>query len=397
MVAAKERPTKLLHVMTVAESTGFLTGQVGYLRSKGFDISVLSSPGQALDQFGADEQVRTLTVDMPRRISPLSDLRALWKIRQHIRELEPQIAHAHTPKGGLLGMAAAWSAGVPVRIYHIHGLPFLTAEGRKRNILRWSERTSCRLATRVLCVSRSIRQVVIDEGFCPASKITVLHEGSVNGVDAQVRFAPQAVTTGVREDMRASLGISPDAAVIGFIGRIVRDKGLIELTEAWSKLRLEYPNLHLLIVGPFEPQDPVPQDVKETLCGDPRVHLVGLDWNTPPYYSAMDIVTLPSYREGFPSVPLEAAAMELPVVATRIPGCIDAVVDGVTGTLVPPRNGQALANALRAYLESAELRRKHGAEGRKRVLRDYRQEAIWEAVHTEYSRLLRVSGASGGS
>jgi glycosyltransferase involved in cell wall biosynthesis len=185
--------------------------------------------------------------------------------------------------------------------------------------------------------------------------------------------------------------------VVGFVGRIVRDKGIAELVAAWKTLRAEFPNLHLLMVGSFEPQDAVSPDVENLLTSDERIHLTGIVYNTAPVYAAMDILTLPTYREGLPNVPLEAAAMELPVVATLIPGCIDAVQDGVTGTLVPPRNAEALADAIRMYLHDSELRRQHGQVGRDRVLREFRQEAIWEAVYQEYLQLLQQQGLSAPS
>jgi glycosyltransferase involved in cell wall biosynthesis len=246
-------------------------------------------------------------------------------------------------------------------------------------------------------VSHSVRREAVEARICPPEKIEVLLGGSGNGVDAAGRFDPDAYDDGVRAETRARFGIPRDAVVIGFVGRIVRDKGVVELTGAWRELRERYPHLHLILVGPFEPQDPVPEETERLLREDPRVRLAGMDWNTPPLYAAMDLVALPTYREGFPNVPLEAAAMRLPVVATRIPGCVDAVADGVTGLLVPPRDPAALRDALSRYLDHPELRLLHGAAGRERVLREYRQEALWEVLYAEYRRLLvaRV-GASAG-
>ena len=390
----KDHPIKLLHITTVPGTLNFFRGQVGYMKTKGFEVHALSSPGEGLEQFGEREHIAVCSVEMPRRITPLKDLVALLSLWKRIRQIRPHIVHAHTPKGGLLGMVAATLTQTPVRIYHIHGLPMVTATGSKRTLLRWTEKISCRLANQVLCVSHSVREVAIAEGLCPAAKVKTLLNGSVNGVDAQARFNPDRVGHLARLQTRAQHGMPAEGLVIGFVGRLVRDKGLVELSQAWQTLRREYPGLHLMVVGPFEPRDPVPADVKEALVSDPRVHLLGNDPNTPPLYSAMDIVILPTYREGFPNVPMEAAAMGLPVVATDTPGCVEAVLHGMTGQLVPARDSGALAQAIKTYVDDPELRRRHGAAGRQRMLRDFHPEDIWEAVHQEYRRLLRERGVS---
>ncbi|MBW4637294.1 MAG: glycosyltransferase family 4 protein [Gloeocapsa sp. UFS-A4-WI-NPMV-4B04] len=391
-----EKIVKLLQITTVPETLSFLKGQTGYMKARGFEVHALSSPGEFLTEFAESEQVSVYAVKMHRRITPLQDIYAIFQVWLHLRQIRPQIVHAHTPKGGLVGTISAWLAGVPVRIYHIRGLPFMTATGYKRLLLRWSEKVSCLLANQVLCVSHSIREVAVAE-ICPADKVKVLLGGSGNGVDASGKFNPAQVGVHTRQEIRKKYGIPGEALVVGFVGRIVRDKGIAELVAAWKTLRAEFPNLHLLMVGSFEPQDAVSPDIENLLTSDERIHLTGIVYNTAPVYAAMDILTLPTYREGLPNVPLEAAAMELPVVATLIPGCIDAVQDGVTGTLVPPRNAEALADAIRMYLHDSELRRQHGQVGRDRVLRGFRQEAIWEAVYQEYLQLLQHQGLSAPS
>jgi glycosyltransferase involved in cell wall biosynthesis len=392
-IAPEQRPPhRLVHVTTVPETLAFLNGQAAYLRARGIEVHALSSPGEWAGTFRTREQVPVHTVELTRRITPLHDLRAVGRIRRIVRQVRPDIVHGHTPKGGLLAMIAASLEGVPVRIYHLHGLPLMTATGLKRRLLQWTETISCRLAHQVLCVSNSVREVAIAEGLCPAHKIKVLLGGSINGVDADGQFNPARLPAATRTEIRNRYGIPPDATVAGFVGRIVRDKGMAELAWAWRTLREEYPQLHLLMVGPFEPQDPVPTEVEALLREDPRIHLVGVCWETPPLYAAMDLVILPTYREGFPVVPLEAAAMGLPVVATRIPGCVEAVQDRTTGLLVPVRDAAALAEAIRGYLHNPELARRHGRAGRERVLCDFRREAMWEALSWEYARLLRTAG-----
>jgi glycosyltransferase involved in cell wall biosynthesis len=383
---------RLVHITTVPESLPFFTGQVGYMKSRGFDVQALSSPGKELDRFAATERIFVHAVPMARRITPLRDLMAVVRLRHRLRSLQPHIVHAHTPKGGLLGMIGACLARVPVRMYHIHGLPLMTATGLKRRLLKATERVACALAHQVLCVSHSVRDVAIAERLCPPDKIKVLLHGSVNGVDAVGQFNPRNLSPAARDEVRARYGIAPDALVAGFVGRVVRDKGLTELAQAWQELRAAFPDLHLLIVGPFEPQDPLPVEVEALLRSDPRVHLAGECGNVAPLYAAMDLLVLPTYREGLVIVALEAAAMELPIVATRIPGCVDAVQDGVTATLVPVRDAVALEAAVRRYLGDPELRRRHGQAGRQLVLRDFAQPVLWEALYQEYTRLLRDRG-----
>jgi glycosyltransferase involved in cell wall biosynthesis len=383
---------RLLHITTVSMSLTFLRGQIGFMRRRGLDVSVISSPGPELAEIAHAEGAVTLAVPMRRQITPLKDMSAVVALVGAMRRLRPTIVHAHTPKGGLLGMIAAALCRVPVRVYHMRGLPLMGATGWKRQLLRVTERMACGLAHEVICVSHSVRSEAVEAGLCPPHRIRVLLGGSGNGVDASGRFDPARQGDAVRRRVRTELGIGDDDVVLGFVGRIVRDKGVVELAAAWQVLRREHPEAHLVLVGPFEPQDPLPPQLEAALRADERVHLVGMTWDTPPLYAAMDLAVLPTYREGFPNVPLEAAAMELPMVATRIPGCIDAVVDGVTGLLAEPRDAVDLAATLRRYLADPALRREHGRAGRRRVLRDFRPAGIWEAVFDQYVRLLRARG-----
>ncbi|MGC4121296.1 MAG: glycosyltransferase family 4 protein [Myxococcales bacterium] len=385
---------RLLHVTTVPSTLTFLTGQAAFLRPRGFEVLAVSSPGDELERFGAAEGVTCFAVPMARRISPFEDLVALARLFKLFRRLKPDIVDAHTPKAGLLGILAAWLAGVPVRVYHLHGLRFLTVHGLRRHLLVAAERVAGGLATQVLCVSRSYAELTSRYRLAPDRKVGVLLAGSINGVDTRA-FRPP----GSREERRAArraLGVPEDARVVGFVGRLARDKGIVELAEAWQRLREELPDAHLVLVGPYEEGDPVPQPVLTQLLSDPRVTMAGLRADAARCYQAFDVLALPTYREGLGMASLEAAATAVPVVSTRVPGCTDAIVDGVTGTLVPPRDERELARALRAYLEDPALRRRHGAAARRRVVQEFGQQRIWEALHHEYLRLRARSATVAG-
>jgi glycosyltransferase involved in cell wall biosynthesis len=378
---------RLFHVTTVPLSLRFLGGQVGFMRARGYEVHAVSSPGPLLDAFGRSEGVPVHAVPMSRRVDPAGDLRALARLIRLFRRHRPDIVHAHTPKGGLLGMMAAAAARVPVRVYHMRGLPLVTATGTKRVLLAGTERVACGLASTTLSVSPSLRRRALDLGLTSEDRIQVLLGGSGNGVDAQARFVPSPERARGRA-ARAALGIPEAAEVVGFVGRLARDKGLVELAGAWARLREARPAAHLVLVGPEEPEDPVPPAIARALEADPRVHLVGFTEDTPALYEAFDVVALPTYREGFPNVLLEAAAMSLPVVATEVDGCVDAVVPGVTGELVPARDAEGLRAAIERYLQDPARRVAHGAAARARVEARFEQERLWAAIEALYRELL---------
>ena len=383
---------KLIHVTTVPHTLHFLIGQISFMRQAGFDVQTVSRTDEKLDFFLQHESVVHHAVPLARTLNPWRDLvccHQLWRI---FRQEKPTIVHAHTPKAGLLAMLAATLAGVPVRVYHIHGLRFATLRGWRRQLVIHCEKWACWLASSVLCVSRSAKIEAVRAGLASPADLQVLGPGSISGLDAEQRFHPDRVSLTERRGVRERAGIPQDAIVVGFLGRLVRDKGIEELAAAWREVRARHRQAHLLLVGDFEEEDPVSLETRRELEADQRVHRLGYDPEAPRLFSAMDVFCLPSYREGLPYVALEAAAMELPVVSTRVTGCVDAVVDGDTGTLVDCGNVSQLTEALLRYTTDADLAQQHGKAGRRRILAEFPPERIWRFLLAEYDRLLADAG-----
>lgn len=368
-----------------------MRGQLGYCARAGFDVHVVASLGAERPPV-VDEGVTLHSVDMNRNLAPAADLASVARARSLLARLRPDVVQAGTPKAALVGTIAARLCGTRIRIHHVRGLAHATGAKGRSFAAAAATRMSCALATHVLCVSESVRETLVQERFCSREKTHVLARGSSNGVDAAGRFDPEK-HRGARSDLRQSLSIPEDSLVIGFVGRLVRDKGIETLFDAWSRLRRQFASAFLLLIGPFEDGDPLRLHVREGLLSDPRVRVTRTDWGqAAPWYSAMDIVAFPSLREGFPNVPMEAAAMRLPVVAARVGGSTDAVVDGETGLLVEPRDARGLAEALTRLLSDPVLADRLGTQGRQRALADYRPESIWEAQVDWYRSLLGVSG-----
>jgi glycosyltransferase involved in cell wall biosynthesis len=260
-------------------------------------------------------------------------------------------------------------------------------DGAGRRVLTFLTWVTCRLAHRVICVSESLRLRAIECGVVDQERAVVLGAGSCNGLDER-SFAPTAERTAAGSALRERLGIPPSSCVIGFVGRIALDKGVGELAAAWRVLRQSWPELHWIVVGREDDTDPVPAGVLAEMAADPRCHLVGHLDDVAIAYAAMDLLVLPTYREGFGNVLIEAAAMERPTVATEVTGCVDAVEDGVTGTLVPPRDPAALAAAIDRYVADPDLRHRHGSAGAARARLLFGQQVLWDRKHGEYRRLL---------
>jgi len=365
----------------------FFVTQARQLRAAGFAIEAVSAPGDKLEEFRRLTGVPAHGVRFERRMHPLADLRALWSLWNLLRWRRPAIVHTHTPKAGLIGMIAAALLKIPVRIYTVNGLVLETRLGLARWVLVTTERLACRLATQVLCVSPSLARRMSELELCPPAKLRVLGSGASHGVDL-AQFDPSAPwADGGR--VRRRYGIPPDALVVGFAGRIVRDKGIEELAAAWINLREEFTSLHLLLCGVFESNDAIRTDTRALLSSDDRVHLTGgMISDMPSAYAAMDVVVLPSWREGLPNVALEAAAMKLPIVATRATGCVDAVADGVTGLLTTPGDAGELAQAIRALLEDPDRRQRMGEAGRRFVGERFSEREVTARLAAEYWRLL---------
>jgi lipopolysaccharide/colanic/teichoic acid biosynthesis glycosyltransferase len=384
--SAEARPPRLLYAVTASMSTCFYRGRLSYLRDRGFDMHFVSSPGPELDQTGVREGVTTHALPMHREIALLADVVALFRAWRLLRRLKPDIVDAATPKASLIFLLAAAACGVPCRVYSLFGLRLETTCGRMRWLLTQLERVACACAHRCLCISPSLRQRAIELGLASPDKFVVIGVGSEQGISAD-KFAPSPAVRQQAEQLRRELGIEPSAPVVGFVGRLVRDKGVAELVEAYFRLKPRFPSLVLLLVGQYEEGDPVDPRTRRLIESTSGIIAPGQVDNVVPYYQIMDVLASPTYREGFGTVSLEASAVGKPVVTTNATGARDAVVDGKTGLIVPVGDSDALAKALGRVLENPELARQMGEAGRQRVIAEFPRERIWQGVEELYRTL----------
>jgi glycosyltransferase involved in cell wall biosynthesis len=324
---------------------------------------------------------RIVSLRLERDIAPLADLRALAWLWRHFRAEPYQLVQSITPKAGLLGMLAARLAGVPVRLHIYTGQVWATRRGPMRALLKAADRLISASATQVLADSFSQRDFLVAQAVVNPAKIGVLGLGSVSGVDAG-RFRPDAAK---RAQLRAELGIAESAALFLYLGRLKRDKGVLDLARAFALCT--DPQSQLLLVGPDE--DRLLPEV-ERICAAcrARLHVAGYSGEPERYLAASDVLCLPSYREGFGVVILEAAAAGLPAIGSRIYGITDAIVEGETGLLFGAGDVQQLALRLRTLAGDAQLRSRMGRSARERALRDFAEERLTGALLALYRQLL---------
>jgi lipopolysaccharide/colanic/teichoic acid biosynthesis glycosyltransferase len=389
-------PPRLLYAVTAPESTAFLRGRLAYLTEHGYDVHVVSSPGDGLDATGRSEGVTTHALRMQREPAPLADIVSLVRAWRLLRRLEPDIVDASTPKAGLLFSLASFLSGVPCRVYSMWGLRLETATGFLRLLLTLTERVACACAHRVECLGPSLRQLAIESKLANPKKLVVIGAGGT-GIATQAFALTPAVARQV-ERLRRELHIETGTPVVGYVGRLVRDKGINELVAAFMRLKQRFPRLTLLLVGQYEDADPVDTRTRRLIETTPGI--VASGWvefdEVVPFYHLMDTLALPTYREGHGGVTLEASAAGKPVVTTNATGAKDTVIDGVTGFAVPVGDAEALANALGRLLENPELARQMGEAGRKWVKAEFQAERIWKGTADLYREMLSASRRRAG-
>jgi glycosyltransferase involved in cell wall biosynthesis len=389
---------RLCRIVTVPETfAALLLEQLRYIARHGIDLTLVSAPGEGLVEVARDVGVESVGVPMVRQPSPAADLQSLMRLTRVLQRGRFDIVHSTTPKAGLLTAIAARLAGVPIRIHTFTGQPWVELAGLRRRIPREADRLIARLSTRCYADSPSQREFLIAEGLAISGSIDVIGNGSLGGVDVD-RFSLTRWGGATAIETRRELTIPDDVPVVVFVGRVTRDKGIVELTRAFEALAARDPRVHLLLVGPFEPdRDPLPPETLDRLTHHPRIRSIGFTRTPEKYLAVADVFCLPSYREGFPNAVVEAAAMELPAVIAGVTGSVDTVVEGVTGLVVPPKDSAALAQALERLLASRELRRGQGTAARARVIRDFSATRVNEGVVAEYWRLMGQPGGPGSA
>lgn len=330
-------------------------------------------------------------VRIERKESPWRDLLALYRLFVLFRKHRFQLVHSISPKGGLLGMLAAWLARVPIRVHTFQGEVWATRRGLWRAILKLMDRLVGVLATRITVVSHSERNFLIAEKIIAANKSEVLGQGSICGIDPE-RFRADAA---MRATVRHELGIPDEAVVVLFVGRLNRDKGILDLAEAFAKLAKTIPEAILLVVGPDE--EGIFESVMQ-ICSElaAQVRRVGFTQTPEKFMAAADLLCLPSYREGFGLVIVEAAAVGIPSVCSQIYGITDAVDNGVTGLLFPAGNIPALEHELSRLLQDADLRRVMGMAAKERALSMFSQDRVVAAMLMFYAELMQEKPARMG-
>jgi glycosyltransferase involved in cell wall biosynthesis len=353
------------------------------LREAGFKVTLVTGPGELLERTAAREGVEAVAVPMKRGVAPLADLLSLVRLWLLLGRLRPDLVEFSTPKAGLLGSLAALLRGVPRRIYVLRGLRLETATGFKLRAMLIGERISAACAHVVLCNSASLRERALELGVARPAKLKLLGDGSSIGVDTR-HFCPGP------SDVRDQLGLGSEAQVVGFVGRLTRDKGVPELIEAFHAILDAAPTACLLLVGWFdESEDALGWDLRARIRNHPRVHMTGYVRDTAPYYRAMDLMVLPTWREGFPNVVLEAAATGIPVITTLATGARDSVIPEVTGLLIPPGYPEAISEAVLKLLGDPEWRGQMGRSARAWVQQHYADAHVLGLTTAYYQGLLK--------
>ncbi|TXE11667.1 glycosyltransferase family 4 protein [Seonamhaeicola algicola] len=377
----------LIRITTIPNSLGgLLKGQLQFM-TQHYRVLGVADPGldNKLQQVGQQEGVATIPVPMTRKITPLKDLKAVYQLYKLFKKEQPFIVHSHTPKAGTLGMIAAKLAGVPHRLHTIAGLPLVEATGNKRRLLNLVEKITYACATKIYPNAYGLVAIILENKFTHKGKLKVLASGSSNGIDTN-HFDPALYTNATKQATRAQLNIQDDDVVYVFVGRMVADKGVNELVTAFNRLQGLHSNTKLLLVGDYETAlDPLLPETLDIINTNP--HIISTGWvnDVRPYFAIANILTFPSYREGFPNVVMQAGAMGLPAIVTNINGCNEIIIEGENGTIIPVKDSTLLYEKMKAfYIRPNQYTT---AKCRQLIVDRYQRQKVWDAILEEYQQL----------
>jgi glycosyltransferase involved in cell wall biosynthesis len=387
----KNKP-RLLRITTAPISLKILlNGQLTFFEKQGFELLAASAAGKDVEFFKR-EGIKHQVVPMTRKITPFQDLLSLISLVLIIRKFKPHIVHTHTPKAGLLGMIAAWLCGTPIRLHTVAGLPLMETRGFTRKLLMLTERITYGCATAVYSNSKGLK-TFIEKELKPGIPILMIGKGSSNGIDT-AHFDRTPELENESNSIRARYGIEKGDLVFSFVGRIVKDKGITELIEAFKSIRLKNTGalnrLFLMLIGPFEQElDPLSEEDYYFLKNDLQVILAGFQTDVRPWILASDVFTFPSYREGFPNVVLQACSLKVPCIVSDINGCNEIIDHNNTGLIVPAKDSARLAEAMQLLKTDHLLRQVFSERSREIVVANFSQQYIWSELLNEYQRLLK--------
>lgn len=380
---------KLVRITTVPLSLEkLLENQLSYMSSF-FQVTAISSDAKRLQTFGIANNVQTFPLDLTRKITPVKDVLAVIKLCRYLKKVQPVIVHTHTPKAGTVGMLAAKFAGVPIRLHTVAGLPLMEAKGLKRIVLNIVEKLTYSCATGVYPNSNGLYDFILQNKFTSRTKLKVIGNGSSNGININY-FSPEQISQNAQNQLKNELGIIDNDFVFIFVGRLVSDKGINELVQAFEELNKSKSNTKLLLVGPEEKElDPLLPKTIETIVTNKNIISVGYQQDVRPYFALSNVLVFPSYREGFPNVVLQAGAMGLPSIVSNINGCNEIIIERKNGTIIPVKNREEIYKAMLRMMEDTPFYEQLKANARKMIASRYEQSLVWEALLEEYNNLLR--------
>ncbi|ARD73608.1 glycosyltransferase family 4 protein [Staphylococcus xylosus] len=370
---------KIFHLVTVSKSIPLMKGQIEFLRSQGLDVHIISNDGKELRSY---EKGIFHSVPMKREISLLSDIKSLLKMTKLFYKEKPYIVNSGTPKAGLIGTLAAFITRRPIRIYTVRGLRLETVSGVKYKLLYFMEKLAMLCATDIIAISQSLKEKIVFSNLAKEDKIKVLGHGSSNGIQLE-KFIMR--DNKIDEVYKKRLA---DNFVIGYVGRIVKDKGIQELIEAFKIVLDKSYNVKLMVIGSVEKGNAISYKDYLFLRNNPNVLLIDHVSNPVSYYNNMDLFVFPTHREGFGNVSIEAQALGVPVITTNVTGAIDTVIDGETGFIVEKGNVEAIVNKIEILINDEKLRRKLGRNGRIHAKNKFSNEIIWNDMEKMYKNFL---------